>query len=116
MEIDKEKFKKKYPNIAKELEKSDNKVKISSVKIDEEINNTTKQNTHYRGHNPSVIDFIRRCNNTAEAEEIISYLENRGEISEEYAGEIRKQLKNKGIRSFGSKKQNDYYFRNIETK
>ena len=38
-------------------------------------------------------------------------MESRGEISGEYAGRLRKQLKEKGVRSFGSKKEEDYYLK-----
>lgn len=116
MEFDKENFKKKYPNIADELDNGNKKIKIGSVKIDEELNNTKKKNRGFQDYVPSVIDFIRRCNNIEEAEEIINYLEKRGEISEEYAKKIRKQMKKKGIRSFGSRKQDNYYFKDIPIK
>ena len=110
MEIDKEKFKKKYPKIAEELEHGSNKIKIGSGKIEGEPNKKD-QNKGFRGYNPSVIDFIRRCNKVEEVESIISYLEKRGEISEEYNREIREQIKERGIRSLGSKKRENYYFR-----
>ena len=116
MEFDKENFKKKYPSIADELENGNKKIKICSIKINEELNNTKKKNKGFQDYVPSIIDFIRRCNNIEEAEEIINYLEKRGEISEEYAKKIRKQIKNKGIRSFGSKKQDNYYFKDIQIK
>jgi hypothetical protein len=66
----------------------------------------------FSGYNPSVIDFIRRCNTIKETESIISYLEKRGEITEKYGGIIRNQIKKKGIRSFGPKKFENYYFKN----
>jgi hypothetical protein len=42
---------------------------------------------------------------------IIAYLEKREELTEEYATKLRKQLKRKGVRSFGSKKEERYYFK-----
>ena len=39
------------------------------------------------------------------------FLQKRREISCEYATKLRKQLKEKGVRSFGSKKENDYYLK-----
>jgi hypothetical protein len=60
---------------------------------------------------PDVVDFIRRCDNEKQALEIVDFMLNRGEISDEYAGRLRKQLRSKGVRSFGSKKEDDYYSR-----
>jgi hypothetical protein len=60
---------------------------------------------------PDVIDFIRRCDNEKQAVEIINYLERRNEIGSAYAKKLKKQLEEKGVRSFGSKKQEDYYSR-----
>jgi hypothetical protein len=58
---------------------------------------------------PDVIDFIRRCDSNKQAEEIINYLRKRGEVNREYARKLRRQLKEKGVRSFGPKKEEDYY-------
>lgn len=109
MEIDKEEFKKKYPKIAKEMQKDSSKIKINCVKPDLESNKKDNK-VDFQGYNPSVIDFIRRCNTFKEADSIISYLEKRGEISPDYGKNIRMQIKEKGIRSFGSKKKENYYF------
>jgi hypothetical protein len=38
-------------------------------------------------------------------------LEERHEITRENAQELRKQLQQKGVRSFGPKKEEDYYFK-----
>ncbi|MEM2715000.1 MAG: DUF2095 family protein, partial [Candidatus Bathyarchaeia archaeon] len=65
----------------------------------------------FDGYNPDVIDFIRRCDTEEQAEEIIAYLEKKGEISQSYASNLRKQLKEKGVRSFGPKKEEAYYLR-----
>jgi hypothetical protein len=60
---------------------------------------------------PDVIDFIRRCDTEEQAEEIIAYMEKRGEIEKQYAERLRKQLKDKGVRSFGLKKEENYYLK-----
>jgi len=65
----------------------------------------------FRGYNPDVIDFLRRCDNEKQAYEIIDYLEKRKEISAEYASQLRKQLRERGVRSFGSKKEDGYYLK-----
>jgi hypothetical protein len=38
-------------------------------------------------------------------------LEGRGEISPDYAKRLKEQLKKKGVRSFGSKKEEDHYLK-----
>jgi hypothetical protein len=68
--------------------------------------------SHYM---PDAIDFIRRCDTQGQAEEIITYLERRGEIEKQYAAKLREQVKEKGLRSFGPKKENDYYLKHGET-
>jgi hypothetical protein len=64
-----------------------------------------------RHYEPTVIDFVRRCETEKEAEDIINYLEKRGELTKEYAMQLRRQLKKEGVRSFGPKKEENYYFK-----
>lgn len=113
MELDKKTLKKLFPNLAKELESSEHKFAINSVRTDVQTGEraVSKSFLHYT---PDVIDFIRRCDTEEQAEEIINYMEKRGEIERRYAKKLRKQLKEKGVRSFGSKKEEDYYFRHDE--
>ena len=110
MELDKKQFRKLFPNLAKELESDAHKVAINSVRTDTKTGEkaVSKRFVHYT---PDVIDFIRRCDTEEQAEEIIAYLEKRGEIKKEYAEKLRKQLKDKGVRSFGPKKEENYYFK-----
>jgi len=110
MEIDKEKFRKMFPNLAREMESGENKVRISSVRSDVATGEkaVSEKFLHYM---PDVIDFIRRCDTEQQAEEIIAYMEKRGEVNTEYAQKLRKQLKDKGVRSFGPKKEEGYYFK-----
>ncbi|MDH5532452.1 MAG: DUF2095 domain-containing protein [Candidatus Bathyarchaeota archaeon] len=110
METAKKQFRKMFPHLAKELEGGENRIAITSVRSDAETGEKASSKK-FVGYMPDVIDFIRRCDNEEQAEEIISYMERRGEISREYAARITKQLKEKGVRSFGSKKEEDYYFK-----
>ena len=57
------------------------------------------------------MDFIRRCDTDAQAEKIITYLEKKGEITKDHAGELRSKLKRDGVRCFGPKKEEYYYFK-----
>jgi hypothetical protein len=61
--------------------------------------------------NPDVIAFIRRCSTDQEAEEIIDYMEGRGEISLTEAEDLRTQLNTHGVRHFGPYKESGYYER-----
>lgn len=110
MDVEKKRFRRMFPNLAQELENEDCGTKINSVRS----NPTTGEKAvskKFAAYTPDVIDFLRRCDKAEQAEEIINYMEKRKEISCEYATKLRKQLKNKGVRSFGSKKEDDYYLK-----
>lgn len=113
MEFDKETFKKLFPNLAKELDSDEHKVAINSVRTDIKTGEmaSTERFAHYM---PDVIDFIRRCDTEEQAKEIIDYMEKRGEIEKQYAKKLRRQLKEKGVRSFGPKKEENYYLKHGE--
>lgn len=110
MDIEKGKFRKMFPNLADELENGQCKTKINSVRSDPESAEKAVSR-RFTDYNPDVIDFIRRCDRAEQAEEIVCYLEKRHEISPKYAEKLRKQLKQKGVRSFGPKKEDDYYLK-----
>jgi len=110
METDKKSFKKMFPNLSKELEGGDNKVAIDAVRTEPDTAEKTMPNK-FCNYDPTVVDFIRRCDTEEQAEAIIAYLEKREELTEEYAAKLRKQLNRKGVRSFGSKKEERYYFK-----
>jgi hypothetical protein len=110
LEIDKETFKRLFPNLAREMEFGENKVAVNSVRTDVKSRERAVS-SNFVHYDPDVIDFLRRCDTAEQAEEIIAYMERRGEISKEYAARLRKQLKEKGIRSFGPKKEENYYLK-----
>jgi len=101
-----------FPNIAKELETKEYRVSINSVRSDTETAEKASANK-FVGYMPDVIDFIRRCDTNQQAEEIVDYLQRRGEISQEYALRLKQQLRKKGVRSFGTKKEEGYYLKNL---
>ncbi|MEM3699255.1 MAG: DUF2095 family protein [Candidatus Bathyarchaeia archaeon] len=113
MEFDKETFKKLFPNLAKELDSNEHKVAINSVRTDIQTGEKAsgERFAHYM---PDVIDFIRRCDTEEQAKEIIDFMEKRGEIEKQYAKKLRRQLREKGVRSFGPKKEENYYFKHGE--
>ena len=118
-----------FPNLYKELETSENKVSINAVRKnpleaeeavegeecekcqEKEIVPCSETPDKLRHFNPCAVDFIRRCDTEAQAEEIVAYLQKKGEITPEYAEELRCQLKQNGVRSLGPKKEENYYFR-----
>ena len=109
VESDKKSFKKMFPNLAKELG-GENTIPIDSVRTNPDDAEKSIVD-RFHNYNPTVVDFIRRCSTETEANEIIAFLEKRGELTEDYTQQLRKQLKQKGVRSFGSKKGPDYYFK-----
>lgn len=110
MEIDKKRFKKLFPHLSGELEAEKKKIGITSVRSDPKTGENASSRK-YAGYMPDIIDFIRRCDNQKQAEKIIDYLEKRGEIDREYAQRLRRQLRERGVRSFGPKKKEDYYLK-----
>ena len=108
MDLSVDKFKKRFPNIANEMEQNKMRVKIDSVRSEDKDDKSVKS---LSGYVPDIVDFLRRCNSSEEANEIINFLEKRGEISHEHANKLRNQLLEKGLRSFGSKKEHGYYFK-----
>jgi len=101
VDLDREEFKRKYSNLARELEEGVAKVQIDSV----------QRSDNFRGYTPTPIDYLRRCDTEEQAIQTIEYLEARKEITREYAEELRKQLKEKGVRSFGPKKEEAHYLK-----
>ena len=129
MAIDKHSLKKMFPHLYHELSEEDfenkisidtvcenpetaeNAVNIKDVTEEEFLEPTTTNPVDKLRHfNPTAIDFIRRCDTDTQAQEIISYLQKRGEITQQQAQELKNTLKQKGIRGFGPKKEENYYF------
>ncbi|MDI6642929.1 MAG: DUF2095 family protein [Candidatus Hodarchaeaceae archaeon] len=94
-------FRRKYPNLAKELGGSGT-INIRAVRSSPEEAEKVAHWTH--GYQPTAIDFIRRCENEGQALEIIGFLETRGEIEPSYAKQLRVQLTERGLRSFGKRR------------
>jgi hypothetical protein len=114
LELEKDAFKKMFPTLAKELGSGENKISVDSVRTDIKAGERHVTRRKFVDYLPDVIDFIRRCETQEQAEEIIDYMERRGEIDKQYAEKLKKQLKEKGVRSFGAKKEEDYYIKHGE--
>jgi hypothetical protein len=108
--MDKKSFKKTFPNLSRELDGGESKVAIDSVRTDSEKAEKAFCDK-FCNFNPTVVDFIRRCDTETQAETIIAFMEKRCEITPQHAAKLREQLKEKGVRSFGPKKEDNHYFK-----
>ncbi len=107
---DEERFRKAYPALNRELETGDTQeYTIDGVRTmsEDQGEHTADEGTFL----PNAIDYIRRCDTVPQAIEIIDYLVNRGELTTGQARDIKKQLKDEGLRSFGAKKEKDHYLK-----
>ena len=109
MTPNKESFKKMFPNLAREVGSEENRISVNSVRTDNEAGEKHATQRKFNDYVPDVIDFLRRCDTVEQVEEIILYMERRGEIDKQYAKKLREQLKEKGLKSFGTKKEHGYY-------
>jgi hypothetical protein len=104
-------FKRLFPNLAKEMESG--RSRVSTADIEGAPEKKAEGNERkWAGYVPDAVDFIRRCETRRQAEEIISYLEERGEIPSDRAAELRRQLEDEGLESFGCRKEEGFYHRN----
>ena len=108
--MEKERFKKFFPHLAKEMENGVSKVSVEQSQSTEEQG--IRELRKWAGYNPDVVDFIRRCETTTQAKKIISFLESQGEITDKRATELKEQLMEKGVRSFGRNKEQGFYYTN----
>jgi hypothetical protein len=130
--MEKKDIRKMFPHLFNELEKGDVKVSIDGIRKNpaeaesevaeecgcdecteevDEANDCTATPDKLRHFNPQAVDFLRRCDTESQAEEIIVYLQKKGEVTAEYAEQLRFQLKKYGVRAFGPKKEENHYFR-----
>ena len=100
-------FRRDFPALSKELEEGNTKsFKIDGVRtMSEEPDSNVERMTF----TPDVVDYIRRCDTVAQAEEIVDFLAKQGELTPSQVKAIKSQLKSEGIRSFGAKKEKDHY-------
>lgn len=103
MRISIDEFKKKYPNLFKELVSKDSM--SITLSIEKPFDDP------WKGYIPGVVDYIRRAKSVDEALEVIDYLLKHNEISEEEAKYYREKLLNEGLESFGPRKETGYYYK-----
>jgi hypothetical protein len=101
-------FKDIFPAISEELERGltqEYRIQGVRTKLSEKSEEKPAKETYI----PGVIDYIRRCDTVSQAIEIVDWMLKRGEISRAEARDVKIQLKREGLRSFGTKKEKDYY-------
>lgn len=108
MKTTKKELEELFPSLSKEIRGKKRSMTIDAVRSE------ASEPSSLRAYDPDIIDFLRRCEGEREGREIINFMEKRGEISHKYAMRLRRQLKKKGIRSFGTKKEANYYSKKIE--
>ena len=108
-EYDREEFEKTFPALARELENEGIPVDAYRAEEEGEVLKEEDELMDFSGYNPTVIDFLRRCETEEEALEIINWLEKQGEITPEMAKALRVTLVHKGVRAFGPKKEWGWY-------
>ena len=102
-----EDIKEMFPALYREIKENDQWLKESETRT----SHGTKKIRKFAGYIPGVIDYLCRCETDEEAREIIEYMLKRGEITEEYASELLKQLEEQGLESFGEHRTAGYYER-----
>ena len=107
MEIDEREFKRLFPNLYREITGKKMSLPIDAVRTTPE--EAEKEAGRREPSLPGPVDYLRRCDTDEEAIDVIDYLERRGEIDGEEAEKLRKQVRERGVRSFGSKKEWGYY-------
>ena len=114
MKVKENRLRRTFPNLAKEMSECERTIRIHSIRsnVDAAEKKAFTERTP-ANYNPDIIDFIRRCDNNQQAEEMINYMEERSEITHKYALKLRQQLKKRGVCSFGSKKEEGYYFKAV---
>lgn len=100
-------FRKRFPHLAEEIEDRTKVLSLNSVRTDQK--EAERIASSDRAVKPTVIDFVRLCDEAEEAIDIIDFFEKQGKINSEYAEGLRKQLANRGLRSFGSKREPGSY-------
>jgi hypothetical protein len=96
MGVDEETVKMLFPNLYREVKAKRRCIRIDAVRTS--INEAEAvASDPYR---LDVVYFLRKSRNVKEAEEVIAFYERIGEIDSEYANSLRKQLREKGLKSF----------------
>jgi len=106
--MEKDEFKKLFPHLAREMEGGASEADLQEGGETDRAN----QGRKWAGYDPSITDFLRRCDTKEQATEIIDYMEARGEITHENAERLREEVMENGLGSVGKLKEEGYYHKN----
>jgi len=98
--MEKKEIRRLFPNLLREIECEEQTVAIGAVR-----SNTRSGEEYALGEPLDVISYLKKCEKEEEALEIIRYFEKQGKISSDYAKNLRIQLLQQGLRSFGKKNE-----------
>ena len=104
-----EDFKRECPSLVEEMG-GQGTISLDSVRGSADEAERAATPTHH-GDEPTAVDYIRRCSTEDQAVEIINYLEAKGEVEAEHAKQLRAQLAEKGLGSFGKRRKPGCYER-----
>ena len=113
---DKEEMEDYFPNLTSEISQRKKSVRISAV--EEEIEREKKVDFKFKYEedisNPGIIDFLRRCSNIREANEILEYMYKRKEVSKELHGYLKELISQEErfkelVEKCGGPKKKGYY-------
>jgi hypothetical protein len=107
MEFDEREFRRKFPHLYEELEDStpEGKDDSESSEVQDAEPDTSDK------YSAEAVSYIRRAHSNEEAIEVVDYLRKRGELPAHEASTIIKQIRERGVRSFGSLKTWGHYER-----
>ncbi|MCI4462031.1 MAG: DUF2095 family protein [Thermogladius sp.] len=97
-------FRRRYPHLAREILESSNSGGLK-LTVDKGFSDP------WQGYLPNVSDYLRRCKSESEAYEVIEYLVKHGELSADEGEELKKTIREHGLRYFGERKMDDYYYK-----
>jgi hypothetical protein len=104
MDLQSREFKKKYPNLAKEIT-ANRSVTLSELMESSNLSKNPKDD--HSENNPKQEDYLRRCETVEEAKMTIDYLKQKGDISVSKADRLNEKLKKEGLRLFRHKRDVD---------
>lgn len=123
---DKDELNKQFPHLIEEISTRKKSIKMNSIDMDVEQENEEKpqeSNNLYPNElfNPRVIDFLRRCTKNEEAINILDYLMERNEITQQDYSRYENIISQEGglkqiIDEYGGLKRPGYYMRKYNKK
>ena len=118
---DKDELNEQFPHLIEEISTRKKSIKMNSIDMDVEQENEEKpqeSNNLYPNElfNPGVIDFLRRCTKNEEAINILDYLMERNEITQQDYSRYENIISQEGglkqiIDEYGGLKRPGYYMR-----